>query len=145
MLLTKYHGSRPSGFRQDDLKKNHHENLFLASVTLICNWTRTICTILVEDHPRIICVKVFQNRTWGLGVVILFKSIVNGQTKTTRSSSVLNKCRIFVTFTESLYRNTRTGEFFFKNQEFSPVYQRIICSSISLIYVQSIEFVNVPE
>ena len=90
--------------------------------------------------------KLFQNWTRGLGgVVILFKSIVNGQKKTTRSSSVRNKCPIFVTFTESLYRNTRTGDIFLKNQEFSPVYRRIICSSVSLIYVQSIEFVSVPE
>ena len=49
-------------------------------------------------------------------------------------------CRIFTTFTESLYKNM--GILPEKYQEISPVYRRIIRSSISLIYVRSIEFVS---
>ena len=47
-------------------------------------------------------------------------------------------CRIFATFTESLYKNM--GILPLKFQEISPVYQRIIHSSISLVYVRIIEF-----
>ena len=50
-------------------------------------------------------------------------------------------CRIFATFTESLYKNM--GILPKKIQEISPVYRRIICSSISLVYVQSMEFVSI--
>ena len=49
-------------------------------------------------------------------------------------------CRIFTTFTETLYKNM--GILPEKYQEISPVYQRIVRSSISLVYVQSIEFVS---
>ena len=48
---------------------------------------------------------------------------------------------IFATFTESLYKNM--GILPEKFQEISPVYRRIIRSSISLVYVQSIEFVSI--
>ena len=48
--------------------------------------------------------------------------------------------RIFATFIESLYKNM--GKLPEKFQESSPVYQRIICSSISLVYVRSIEFIT---
>ena len=43
MLHTKYQGSRPGGFRQEDFfmfqgfLKFHLKNLFLACMTLICN------------------------------------------------------------------------------------------------------------
>ena len=47
-------------------------------------------------------------------------------------------CWIFTTFTESLYKNM--GKLPLKYQEVSPVYRRIIRSSISLVYVRSIEF-----
>ena len=33
--------------------------------------TKTIWTILVEGHPRIICVKLFQNWTRDLGEVVI--------------------------------------------------------------------------
>ena len=49
-------------------------------------------------------------------------------------------CRIFTTFTETLYKNM--GILPEKYQEISPVYQRIVRSSISPVYVQSIEFVS---
>ena len=49
--------------------------------------------------------------------------------------------RIFATFTESLYKNM--GILPSKFQEISLVYRRIIRSSISLVYVQSIEFVSI--
>ena len=45
-------------------------------------------------------------------------------------------CRIFATFTESLYKNM--GILTLKFQKISPVYRRIIRSSISLVYVRSI-------
>ena len=45
--------------------------------------------------------------------------------------------RIFVTFTEVLCKNMRIQSK--KIQGISPVYQRIIRSSLSLIYVRSIE------
>ena len=35
------------------------------------------------------------------------------------------------------------GDSSLKNQEISPVYRRIIRSSISLVYVRSIEFVSI--
>ena len=50
-------------------------------------------------------------------------------------------CRIFATFTESLYKNM--GMLPKKIQEISPVYRRIIRSSISLVYVRSIEFSSI--
>ena len=50
-------------------------------------------------------------------------------------------CRIFVTFTESLYKIM--GILPEKFQEFLSVYRRIIRSSISLVYVQSIEFASI--
>ena len=50
-------------------------------------------------------------------------------------------CRIFAIFTESLYKNM--GILPLKNQEISPVNRRIIRSSISLVYVRSIEFVSI--
>ena len=50
-------------------------------------------------------------------------------------------CQIFATFTESLYMNM--GILPKKFQEISPVYGRIIRSSISLVYVRSIEFVSI--
>ena len=50
-------------------------------------------------------------------------------------------CRIFATFTESLYKNM--GILPEKFQEISSVYRRIIHSSISLVYVRSIEFVSI--
>ena len=37
MLHTKYQSSRPCGFREGDFESFHLENLFLASVTWICN------------------------------------------------------------------------------------------------------------
>ena len=49
--------------------------------------------------------------------------------------------RIFATFTESLYNYM--GILPSKFQEISPIYRRIIRSSISLVYVRSIEFVNI--
>ena len=50
-------------------------------------------------------------------------------------------CRIFATFTESLYKNM---EILPKNvQEISPVYRRSIRSSIVLFFVRSIEFVSI--
>ena len=52
-------------------------------------------------------------------------------------------CWIFVPFTESYYRNK--GIIYLNNQEFSPVYRRIIGSSISPYIVRSIEFVSVLE
>ena len=50
-------------------------------------------------------------------------------------------CQIFATLTESLYKNM--GILPKKFQEISPVYRRIIRLSISLVYVQSIEFVSI--
>ena len=50
-------------------------------------------------------------------------------------------CRIIATFTESLYKNM--GILLKKSQEISPVYQRIIHSSISLVYVRRIESVSI--
>ena len=50
-------------------------------------------------------------------------------------------CRIFATFTESLYKNV--GILPIKIQEISHVYRRIIRSSISLVYVRNIEFVSI--
>ena len=50
-------------------------------------------------------------------------------------------CQIFATFTESLYKNM--GILLYKFQDISPVYRRIIRSSKSLVYVQSIEFVSI--
>ena len=50
-------------------------------------------------------------------------------------------CRIFATFTESLYKNM--GILPEKFQEISSVYGRIINSSLSLVYVRSIEFVSI--
>ena len=50
-------------------------------------------------------------------------------------------CRIFATFTESLYNNM--GILPEKFQEISPVYREIIRSSMSLVYVRSIEFVSI--
>ena len=49
-------------------------------------------------------------------------------------------CQIFATFTESLYKNT--GILPLNFQEISLVYRRIKRSSISLVYVRSIEFVS---
>ena len=49
-------------------------------------------------------------------------------------------CRIFTTFAESLYKDM--GILPEKYQKVSPVYRRIILSSISLVYVRSIEFVS---
>ena len=49
-------------------------------------------------------------------------------------------CQIFTTFTESLYKYM--GILPKKYQAISPVNRRIIRSSISLVYVQSIEFVS---
>ena len=37
MLHNKYQGSMPCGFRQEEFKSFHLENLFLACVTWICN------------------------------------------------------------------------------------------------------------
>ena len=48
-------------------------------------------------------------------------------------------CRIFAIFTESLHKNM--GILPENFQEISPVYRRIIRSSISLVYVRNIEFV----
>ena len=50
-------------------------------------------------------------------------------------------CQIFTTFTEYLYKNM--GILSEKFQEISLVYRRIIRSSISLVYVRSIEFVSI--
>ena len=50
-------------------------------------------------------------------------------------------CQIFATFTESLFKNM--GILPLKLQEILPVYRRIICSSISLVYVRCIEFVGI--
>ena len=54
----------------------------------------------------------------------------------------LTKTRqIFAAFIESLYKNM--GIHPKKFQEISPVNRRIIRSSISLVYVRSIEFVSI--
>ena len=50
-------------------------------------------------------------------------------------------CRIFATFTESLYKNMEVLPL--KFQKISPVYRKIIRLSISLVYVRSIEFVSI--
>ena len=50
-------------------------------------------------------------------------------------------CRIFAFFTESLYKNM--GILPLKVQEISPVYRKIIYSSLSLVYVRSMEFVSI--
>ena len=50
-------------------------------------------------------------------------------------------CRIFATFTGSLYK--KMGILPLKFQEISPVYGRIIRSSISLVYVRNIEFISI--
>ena len=50
-------------------------------------------------------------------------------------------CRIFATFTESLYKNMEILPL--KFQEISPVFRKIIRSSISRVYVRSIEFVSI--
>ena len=51
-------------------------------------------------------------------------------------------CRIFATFAELLlYKNM--GLLPLEIQKISPVYRRIIRSSISLVYVRSIEFVSI--
>ena len=50
-------------------------------------------------------------------------------------------CRIFATFTESLYKNMGKRPLNF--QEISPVYRRVVRSSISLVYVRRIEFVSI--
>ena len=55
--------------------------------------------------------------------------------------SLTKACQIFATFTESLYNNL--GILPKKFQEISPVYRRIIHSSISLVYFRSIEFVSI--
>ena len=60
--------------------------------------------------------------------------------KTIRSN-LIKACRIFATFTESLYKNM--GILPKKFQEFLLVYRRIVRSSISLVYVRSIEFVSI--
>ena len=54
--------------------------------------------------------------------------------------NLIKACPIFATFTESLYKNM--GILPEKFQEISPVYRRIIGSSISLVYVRSTEFVS---
>ena len=59
---------------------------------------------------------------------------------TTIRCNLTKACRISVTFTESFYRNM--GILYLKNQEFSPVYRRIIRSSTSLSNDRSIEFVR---
>ena len=48
-------------------------------------------------------------------------------------------CQIFATFTESLYKNM--GILPKKFREISPVYRRIIRSSISLVYVQALSLI----
>ena len=50
-------------------------------------------------------------------------------------------CRIFAIFTASIYKNM--GILPEKIQEISHVNRRIIRSSISLVYVRSIEFVSI--
>ena len=50
-------------------------------------------------------------------------------------------CRIFATFKESLYENMEILPS--KFQEISPVFRKIIRSSISRVYVRSIEFVSI--
>ena len=50
-------------------------------------------------------------------------------------------CQILATFTESLYKNMRILPS--KNHEISPVYRRILRSSVSLVYVRSIELVSI--
>ena len=52
--------------------------------------------------------------------------------------NLTNACPIFAIFTEPLYKNV--GILPQKFQEISLVYRRIIRSSISLVYVRSIEF-----
>ena len=47
-------------------------------------------------------------------------------------------CQIFVTFTESYYRNM--GTIYLNDQEFSPVYRRIIRSSISPYMFEALSF-----
>ena len=49
--------------------------------------------------------------------------------------------RIFATFTESLYKSMGKRPLNF--QKNSPVYRRIMRSSISLVYVRSIGFVSI--
>ena len=50
-------------------------------------------------------------------------------------------CRIFAIFTESLSKNM--GILPKKFQEISPVLLRIIRTSLSLVYIRSIEFVSI--
>ena len=67
---TKYQGSRASGFKLFTSK------IYFSLCDLDMQRTRTIRTILVEGRLRIICVKLFQNWTRGVGGVFI-KSIVN--------------------------------------------------------------------
>ena len=53
----------------------------------------TALTILVEGQLMIICVKLFQNWTRGLGGVSTFKSIVNGRTDEDRSQKLTSSLR----------------------------------------------------
>ena len=55
--------------------------------------------------------------------------------------NLTKECRISPTFTESLCKNMEILPL--KFQEISPVYRRIIRSSLSLVYVRSIEFVSI--
>ena len=55
--------------------------------------------------------------------------------------NLIKACRIFATFTESLYKNMEI--LLLKFQEISLVYRRFIRSSISLVYVRSIESVSI--
>ena len=57
-------------FRTRRFFKFSSQNSIFSLCDLDMQWTRTILTILVEGHPRIICVKLFQNWTRGLEVVI---------------------------------------------------------------------------
>ena len=63
MLNTKYQESRISGFRS-------RKSIF-SLYDLDMQWTRTISKILVKGHPRIICVKLFQNWARGFGGVVV--------------------------------------------------------------------------
>jgi len=63
MLYTKYKGSGPCSFKQEDFLKLHFENLLFDPVTCLCN----ISEPLVGDHLVIIPIKFGQIPNSGLG------------------------------------------------------------------------------
>ena len=76
MLHTKYQGSRPCGFRQEDFLSFHLENHF-SLCYLDMQRTGTIGTIIKESHVRIIPAK------FGKMVEMSFEGIFNDGRRTT--------------------------------------------------------------